>query len=446
MDLLIQHGTVVTMDPQRRVLRDATVHVRDGRIVSVSEGAPKNVPAGMARVVDAKGCAVVPGFVHGHLHACQTLIRNRADGFELLDWLRQRVWPFEAAHDAASMRASAELTFAELIRSGSTSALDMGSVHHYDEVFAAARDVGFRLTGGKAMMDAGEGVPSGLLESTKDSLGESARLIRDWHGKEDGRLQYAYAPRFVLSCTEELLRTVAAESRAKGVRIHTHVSENRTECAVVREKTGMDNVAYFHSLGLTGPHACFAHGVWLTEEEQDILKSTGTHLCHCPGSNLKLASGIAPIPQMLGKGMHVCLGADGAPCNNNLDIFVEMRLAALMHKPAFGPLAMPAMDVLEMATLSGARALGIDREVGSLEAGKRADVAIVELTGLHATPAGDDVAAQLVYSCRSTDVRDVLIDGRWVMRSRQLLTLDEGLVRAKGEEHALRLTRKVLGS
>src|SRR5690606_9241439 len=164
--------------------------------------------------------------------------------------------------------------------------------------------------------------------------------------------------------------------------IHTHASENPTECDVVRQKTGRDNVAYFHDLGMTGPHCTFAHCVWLTAEEQRILRETGTVVCHCPGSNLKLASGIARIPELLEAGVHLCLGADGAPCNNNLDMFTEMRLAALIHKPRSGPLAMPAEKVLEMATLGGARALGLQDEIGSLEVGKRADIAVVDLQGV----------------------------------------------------------------
>src|SRR5687767_5631409 len=185
VELLIQNGTVVTMDRDRRVLPGADVLVEQGRIAKV--GRIRTGKKGR-RVLDAAGCLVMPGLIHGHLHACQTLFRNRADGLELLDWLRERIWPFEAAHDADSMRASADLTWAELIRSGSTAALDMGTVRHTDAIFESARDAGFRLTGGKAMMDAGQGVPAGLRESTSESMGESLRLIDRWHGAEDGRL------------------------------------------------------------------------------------------------------------------------------------------------------------------------------------------------------------------------------------------------------------------
>ncbi|WP_093517333.1 5'-deoxyadenosine deaminase [Stigmatella erecta] len=441
MDLLLTNGTVVTMNREREVLVGADVFIQDGRIARIGRGL--KVGGAARRTLDVTGQVVMPGLIHGHIHACQTLFRNHADGMELLDWLRERIWPFEAAHDADSMRASADLTFAELIQSGATAALDMGSVRHYDAVFESARDCGFRLTGGKAMMDAGQGLPAGLRETTKASISESVALLERWHGTHGDRLRYAFAPRFVLSCSEPLLKQVAHLAREKGVRVHTHASENATECDVVRQRVGQDNVAYFHSLGLTGPHVTLAHCVWLTAEEQRLLRETGTVVCHCPSSNLKLASGIAKVPELMDAGVHVCLGADGAPCNNNLDLFVEMRLAALLHKPRVGPLGMPALRVLEMATLEGARALGLEAEVGSLEVGKRADVTVVDLRGLHVTPVPRDVMGALVHAARSTDVSHVIIDGRPVLKDGKLLTLEPAEVADNARRHASRIVEQV---
>jgi cytosine/adenosine deaminase-related metal-dependent hydrolase len=444
VDLLLSKGTVVTMNRGREVLAQADVLIQDGRIARVGRDLKAGSPG--VRVLDVTGKVVLPGFIHGHLHACQTLFRNRADGLELLDWLRERIWPFEAAHDADSLRASADLTFAELIRSGATAALDMGTVHHYDAVFESARDSGFRLTGGKAMMDTGAALTVGLGETTESSLAESLALLERWHGTHGDRLRYAFAPRFVLSCTETLMREVARLARERGVRIHTHASENPTECDVVRQLTGQDNIAYFHTLGFSGPHVTLAHCVWPTEEEVRLLSETGTVVCHCPGSNLKLASGIAPIPELQAAGVTVCLGADGAPCNNNLDMFQEMRLAALLHKPRLGPRAMPPERVLEMATLGGARALGLEAEVGSLEEGKRADVTVVDLSGLHTTPSDpEDVLGPLVYAARSSDVVHVLIDGRLVLEDRVLRTLDEPSVVANARTHATRVVARARG-
>lgn len=440
MDLLLTHGTVVTMNREREVLADTDVLIQDGRIAKIGRGL--KVKGAARRVLDVRGKVVLPGLIHGHLHACQTLFRNHADGLELLDWLRERIWPYEAAHDAESLRASADLTFAELIQSGATAALDMGTVRHYDSVFESARDCGFRLTGGKAMMDTGHSLPAGLRETTEASLAESVALLERWHGTHGDRLRYAFAPRFVLSCTESLLKEVSRLAKEKGVRVHTHASENATECDLVRQRIGLDNVAYFHSLGLSGPHVTLAHCVWLTAEEQRLLRETGTVVCHCPSSNLKLASGIAKVPELMDAGVHVCLGADGAPCNNNLDIFLEMRLAALLHKPRVGPLAMPPMRVLEMATLEGARAIGMEKEVGSLEEGKRGDVTVVDVRGLHTLPTPQNVLDALVHAARSTDVCHVAIDGQLVLKDRQLLTMDAHDVAERAQKHATRIIER----
>nr|WP_256434477.1 MULTISPECIES: 5'-deoxyadenosine deaminase [unclassified Myxococcus] len=438
--MLLTGGTVVTMNREREVLVGADVLVQDGRIAKVGRGLKAR---GTRRVVDVAGKVVLPGLIHGHLHACQTLFRGRADGMELLDWLRERIWPFEASHDAASMRASADLTFAELIRSGSTAALDMGSVHHYDAVFESARDSGFRLVGGKAMMDAGANVPDGLRESTAESLAHSLALLERWHGTHDGRLRYAFAPRFVLSCTPELMREVAKLSREHNVRIHTHASENAKETDAVRQYSGgRDNVDFFHTLGLTGRHVTLAHCVWLSAEEQEIIRETHTVVCHCPGSNLKLASGIAKVPELLEAGVTVALGSDGAPCNNTLDIFHEMRLAAVLHNPRVGPRAMTPLRVLEMATLNGARALGLEDEVGSLEQGKRADITVVDVSGLHCGPSAEDILAPLVHSARGSDVTHVFIDGKPVLKDGVLTTLDASSVMASAKSNVERILRR----
>ncbi|PZR04938.1 MAG: N-ethylammeline chlorohydrolase [Archangium gephyra] len=442
MDLVISNATVITMNASREVLRDAEVVIQNDRIVKV--GAPrKGRKTGVRRSIDARGKVVLPGLIHSHLHACQTLCRNAADGLELLDWLRERIWPFEAAHDAQSLRASADITFMECIRSGATSILDMGTVRHYDSVFESARDSGVRLVGGKCMMDAGQGVPMGLRETTQSSLDESIRLIDTWHGTHNGRLRYALAPRFVLSCTEALMKQVAVIARERGVRIHTHASENPTECDVVRQKTGMDNVAYFNHIGLLGKQTTLAHCVWLTAEEQKLLRDTQTRVAHCPSANFKLASGTAKIPELLQQKIVVGLGADGAPCNNNLDIFVELRLAALIHLPRTGPTSLSAMQALELATLNGARALGLEGEVGVLQEGARADVITVDLSQVHSTPNAHDPVSTLVYSGQSRDVRDVVVDGQILMRDRHLLTMDEAAVLEAGRSNAARLLAKL---
>jgi 5-methylthioadenosine/S-adenosylhomocysteine deaminase len=284
------------------------------------------------------------------------------------------------------------------------------------------------------MMDAPDPqIPAGLRESTAASLDESAKLIKRWHGTANDRLRYAYAPRFVLSCTDELLRAVGTEATTKGVRIHTHASENPGEVALVRARFGKDNIVVLDELGLLGPHACIAHCIHLTE-----LAARGAHVCHCPSSNLKLASGICPVPELIAAGISVAIGADGAPCNNNLDGFLELRLAALLHKHRLGPRTLPAPEVVRMATLGGAAALGLDHRIGSLEIGKRGDVIAVDLSALHAVPNGRPWSA-IAYAAKSSDVRHVAVDGALVVRDRLLLTLEVGKVRDRANTAATRL-------
>ncbi|HEX8098543.1 MAG TPA: 5'-deoxyadenosine deaminase, partial [Pyrinomonadaceae bacterium] len=404
--ILIKNGTLVTMDADGAIVAGDLL-VRGGRIASVGGDAGASADV----VIDAGGCAVLPGFVQTHVHLCQTLFRGYADDLALIDWLKKRVWPMEAAHDARSVRVSARLGVAEMIKGGTTCALTMETVSHTTEVFRVAEETGFRATIGKCMMDKGEGVPAGLREETEDSVRESLALLDEWHGRAGGRLRYCFAPRFAVSCTRELLERVARLSRERGVMVHTHASENRDEIEMVERETGLRNVLYLDSLGLAAPHVALAHCVHLDETEMETLARTGTHVLHCPSSNLKLGSGIARVAEMLRRGVSVSLGADGAPCNNRLDMFTEMRTAALLQKVSLGAEALPASRVLRMATADGARALGLGDELGTLEAGKRADLFVLDLERLHAAPRPPDIVSSIVYSAQSSDVRTVIIDG-----------------------------------
>jgi 5-methylthioadenosine/S-adenosylhomocysteine deaminase len=420
--ILIRNGTLVTMDANNSVV-SGDLFSRDGRIVSLVDRVPQ-----ADVIIDARNCAVLPGFIQTHLHLCQTIFRGAADDLSLIDWLRKRVWPMEAAHNAASVRASARLGIAELIRGGTTCALTMETVCHTDEVFRAVDESGFRATVGKCMMDKGDEVPKALREITADSISESVAMLKRWHGQGEGRIRYCFAPRFAVSCTAELLSKVAQLAREHGVMVHTHASENLTECDLVERESGMRNISYLDSLGLTGAHVALAHCVHLDDEEMKTLRRTNTNVAHCPSSNLKLGSGIAPIKQMLDDGISVSLGADGAACNNRLDMFTEMRTAALLQKVLHGPEVLPAKRILQMATIEGARALGLADETGSLEIGKRADLIIVDLGGAHSLPQPADVFSSIVYSSQPADVRTVIIDGRLVMQDRHLLTMNEGEV------------------
>jgi 5-methylthioadenosine/S-adenosylhomocysteine deaminase len=417
--ILIKGGTLLTMDDNNSIAR-ADLLVRAGRIERIGE-----IAESADVVIDAVGCAVLPGFVQTHIHLCQTIFRGAADDLPLLDWLKKRVWPLEAAHNRGSITASAKLGIAELIRGGTTCALTMETVNHTEEVFKVVEETGFRATVGKCMMDKGDYVPRPLHENTENSIEESLELLARWHGKSDGRIRYCFAPRFALSCTSLLLSRVAKLARERDVMVHTHASENKNECALVESQTGLRNVAYLHSLGLSGRHVVLAHCVHLDEAEFETLATSRTNVAHCPSSNLKLGSGIAEVRKMLDEGIPVSLGADGAACNNRLDMFTEMRTMALLQKAMHGPEAIPAKQALRIATIEGARALGLENEIGTLETGKRADLIVVDLNTLQSTPYSTDLVSALVYSAQTSDVKTVLIDGQLVMKNRELLTLNE---------------------
>jgi len=438
--VLIKNGTLVTMDDRNSIVRGDLL-VRDQRIADIG-GTGHTADT----VIDGGSCVVIPGFVQTHIHLCQTIFRGAADDLALIDWLKLRVWPMEAAHSAASIRASARLGIAELIKGATTCALTMETVNHTAEVFKVVEESGFRATVGKCMMDKGDEVPRALQEQTANSIDESLALLEEWHGKASGRIRYCFAPRFAVSCTRELLEQVAQLARARGVMVHTHASENTTECQMVEQETGLRNIAYLDSLGLTGRHVALAHCVHLSDEEIEILRTSQTNVAHCPSSNLKLGSGIAPVAKLLEQGISVSLGADGAACNNRLDMFTEMRTATLLQKALHGPEVLPASRALRMATIDGARALGLADEIGSLEVGKRADLAVVRLDRLHATPV-EDVVSAVVYSAQPDDVDTVFIDGEFVLREQKLLTLDEKetISLARSEAEKLRLAADLRG-
>lgn len=408
----------------------ADLLVDGGQIVAIL--APDQPAPPDAEIVDVRGRWILPGLVQIHVHLVQTLFRGLADDLALLDWLSQRIWPLERAHDADSTYWSARLGLTELLLGGTTAILDMATVHHTDEVFRAAGEIGMRAFIGKAQMDLDN--EAGLGESTETSLGDSVLLRDRWHGQ--GRLRYAFAPRFVPSCSERLLRETARAAREAGCLLHTHASENRDEVALVRQMTGMDNVAYLEKIGFTGPDVVLAHCIHLTDEEERILADTGTVVAHCPSSNLKLASGVARIPELLERGVRCGIGADGAPCNNRLDAWTEVRTAALLQKVRLGASAMPAPQALGLITRRGADALGLD--TGALEVGRPADLVIVD-PDLPSAWGGGDPRAALVYSHGPASIREVWIAGERVVSDGRVLGWDTAETLAGAKAALLRV-------
>ncbi|WP_394141487.1 5'-deoxyadenosine deaminase [Cytobacillus oceanisediminis] len=437
--ILIKNAEIITMNAKEDILF-GDLYIVDDRIAEIGP----NLSVSADKVIDASGKTVIPGFIQTHIHLCQTLFRGQADDLELLDWLKQKIWPLEASHDEESIYYSAMLGIGELLQSGTTTVVDMETVHHTEYAFQAIAESGIRALAGKVMMDKGDEVPVLLREKTSSSIQESVDLLEKWHNHDNGRIQYAFCPRFVVSCTEELLTNVRDLSAGYNVRVHTHASENANEILLVEREYGMRNVVYLDSIGLANDRLILAHCVWLDEEEKRIIKQRGVKVSHCPGSNLKLASGVAEVPSLLEKQAFVSLGADGAPCNNNLDMFNEMRLAAIIQKPVHGPTAMNARTVFRMATIGGAKAVGMEGEIGSLERGKKADLAILNLNDFHVYPSFDiDTISRIVYSATRADVETTVVNGKILMENRKLKTVNKDIVLKEANKSIKRLINRL---
>jgi cytosine/adenosine deaminase-related metal-dependent hydrolase len=414
--LLVENALVIGMTRPGDVVAGGALFVEDGAITArdgeALARAREHEAAGRpVRRLDADGMWALPGFVQTHVHVCQTLLRNGPDDLPLLPWLSTHVWPGEAAHDEATLEVSARLGLAELLAGGTTSILDMGTAHHTDAIFRAAAASGMRVTSGNVLMDDAGTNPAGLYLETRAALAETERLAKAWHGGSGGRLRVAFCPRFAVSCTDRLLREVGERARAGGFFVHTHASENVDEVALVARRTGCRNVRYLDDVGISGPRAVLAHVIHVDAEERALLAGRGTTVAHCPSSNLKLASGICPVPEYRAQGIRVTLGADGAPCNDRLDAFTEMRLAALLPKVRLGPAALPAWDVVRMATAEGAAALELD--AGTLETGRRADFVLLDPDSGFAQPVAwrDDPYGPIVYAMDRSHVAATYVDG-----------------------------------
>ncbi len=444
--LLIQGGTLVCMDAARSVVRGDLL-AADGRIVALGSDVPAalaSLPGGRAsQTFDARGALVLPGFVHAHLHLCQTLFRGFAEHSDLLRWLREAIWPLEAAHTEASLAASTRLGACELIAGGVTCVNDMGTVHHTDALGSALEASGLRAVFGPALMDQGEGVPPRLLEGAARALESALALADRWHGAAGGRLRVSLAPRFILSCSEQLWRDVTDASRERGLIVHTHLAESPTEGGEVKGAVGSHAAPYFAKHGVLSPRFVGAHGVWLDDAEVALMKQADAALVHCPGSNLKLGSGLADVRAWRRAGVRCGLGSDGAACNNRLDTFAEMSLGAGIARVLHRDDPLPACELVALATCDGAAALGLSAETGSLEAGKQADVTVVRVDQAHHGPAPErDVYTTLVHAARPSDVRLTVVQGRVLYRDGEHTTLEPARCVAEAVSEARTLAQR----
>ena len=439
VDLIVSGGVVVTMDAQRRVVEDGAVAVAGGRIVAVGKRSEITGRYAAREVIDARGRAVIPGLVNGHTHVPMTLFRGIADDLDLNEWLTKYIFPAEAKNVTEEfVRVGTQLGLAEMIRGGTTTYCDM---YYFEDAIAEETErAGVRGLLGETVID----FPVPDNKTWPDAMRYTERFVARWKGHR--LITPAVAPHAPYTVSEAHLREVRAFADRTGAPVVTHVAETRKEVEDVSRDHGARPVEYLARIGFLGPRTVAAHTVHLTEGEIGLLRQHGVGAVHNPQSNMKLASGVAPVPQMLRAGVAVGLGTDGAASNNDLNMWEEMDTAAKLHKlTTSDPKVLSAEEALALATVGGARALHMEKEIGSLEEGKRADLVVVDLDALHQTPRYN-VYSHLVYATKAGDVRTVVIEGRVVMRDRRLLTLNEPLIKQRARAIRERITRSLSAS
>jgi 5-methylthioadenosine/S-adenosylhomocysteine deaminase len=430
MDILLKNAQIVTLNDNDDIIREGSIGIRDNRIDFIGEG-NGCIEAEYSKVIDCRGRTVMPGFVNAHNHLAMTMFRNYADDMKLMDWLFTKIFPLEDKQTDESVYWGSLLAMVEMIKSGTTTFADM-----YFFMESTARAVS--ESGMRAVLSRGLQGESGE-EEPDYRLKESDELFRKFHNSCDGRIKVMLAPHSVYTCSEAYLKKVAAKSLEQGMPVQIHLSESKEEVSTCIEKFGRSPVKYLDDLGLLNDRTVAAHCVAVDDDDIGILASRRVNVVHNPGSNMKLASGIAPVAKMLEKGINVCLGTDGASSNNNLDMLEEMRLAAYLQKVHTNdPTALPAEAVIRMATLKGAKALGFEN-LGSIEEGKTADLIVLNTERAHYYPKYN-IKSAIVYSGNSADVETVIIDGNLVMESGHLVTLDEERILYKAQKWASKLT------
>ena len=426
VDMVIQNGTVLTMDDRNTVLVNGFVGIQAGRISHLGSGL---TPFNAHRISDAAGGLILPGLVNAHTHAAMSLFRGLADDLPLMDWLNRYIFPAEQKMDADFVFTGTLLACAEMILSGTTTFCDMYLFE--DEVARAAHQAGMRCLVGEVLYD----FPSPNYGSIEAGLAYVERLIQKW--RDDPLVSVAVEPHSLYTCSPDLLVKTHELAVKHDVPLIIHLAESATENDEVVKRYNLRPVGHLSSLGLLTPRLIADHVVHVDSAEMDLLAQTGVKVVHNPESNLKLASGISPVSELIARRILVGLGTDGCASNNNLDLFGEMDMAAKLAKiNTLDPTVLNAETVLRMATIEGARVLGMADRIGSLEIGKQADVIVLDTRKPHLTPMYNPYS-QLVYAATGQDVRHAIIEGRMVMEDRRLLTLDVAEVLARAEEKAV---------
>jgi 5-methylthioadenosine/S-adenosylhomocysteine deaminase len=432
-DLLIVGGTVVTMDAAHRLIDDGAVAIRGDSILAVGTRSELSAQYAAQKTLDARGALILPGLINGHAHAAMSLFRGLADDLALDEWLQKHIFPAEAHNvNEEFVARGTRLSVLEMLRGGITTYADM---YYFEDVVArVTKEAGMRGILGETIVD----FPAPDNKTPAEALAYAQDYITKW--KNDPLVSPAVAPHAIYTCAEKTLLDSAALARRNQVPILIHISEALFEIEQSRKKQALSPVSYLGKIGFLGPDVVAAHCIWVDAADVALLKHFSVGCIHNPSSNMKLASGVMPVVDFLASGQAVGLATDGAASNNSQDIFEEMDTAAKLQKIArMDPRALPAVQVVEMATLGGARALHMDKLIGSLEPGKKADVIFVDTSGPHATPMYD-VYSQLVYALRGSDVKTVIVGGKLLMENHHMLTLDEEQILREAREYQKKLS------
>jgi 5-methylthioadenosine/S-adenosylhomocysteine deaminase len=431
MKQIVVNGTIVTVNGQNEVLFNGALGIEDGKIVYVGKK-PENLAA-YDEVIDAKGSIVMPGLVNTHGHAGMSLLRGYADDLPLQEWLETKMWPLEGQFTAEHVKWGTKLSIVEMLRTGTTCFVDM--YDHMDQVAQAVEESGLRASLARGVI--------GLCEEAvqKQKLVEAKEFARNWNGKADGRITTMMSPHAPYTCPPDYIRQIVDVAVELDLPIHIHMSETLREVDQNVKDYGLRPPAHLERLGVFERPTLVAHAVHLTEEEMDLLARYDVKVSHNPISNLKLASGVAPVPELLAKGVIVSLGTDSSASNNNLNLFEEIKMAALIHKGVTqNPVAIPAGEALRMGTSYGAKAIFLDDQIGSLEVGKQADFIFVRTDRAHFHPLHDPIS-HLVYATSGYDVTDVFVAGRRLMANGEMLTVDEEKVIFEAEKMFAKLNK-----
>ena len=449
--MYIRGGILITVDKERRIIKDGGIVIEGNRIVKVGkrEDLDKDYLHHTDIVIDASRKIVMPGLIDLHVHMAQAMTRGMAQYVRLIPWLKDYVWPLQGHYTTDDGKTSALLCMLEMIKSGTTTFLEVGISGRYgmEGIAKAVEEIGMRGVLGRHVMDQPgyaleeSIIHPGLVETKEYGMKEVLHMYQRWHGKH-GRIFIWFAPRTPGAVTIETYKEIVAKAKELGIGITMHLAEVKEDVEYFKKEFNCKPVEFCQKIGMLGSNVVLAHVVWVDNEEIQLLAKTGTHVAHNPSCNMKLGSGLTPVAKMLKAGVNVGLGCDGGPSNDNYDLIEEMKIAALGQALInMDPKAITAEEVIEMATIRGAKALGLDKEIGSIEEGKKADIILIDYWKPHLVPMLNPVT-HIVYAAQGQDVDTVIIDGKIIMQNRRILTVDEERILEEAEKRGFNVIKR----